>query len=71
MEERRRLVEDYFPIRSQRVLASIIDMVGIDIVETCQQTLPDDEGYYNLQGQRVLHPSKGLYVHRGRKGVVK
>ncbi|MBR6981266.1 MAG: CotH kinase family protein [Prevotella sp.] len=71
MAERRRLLEDYFPIRSQRVLDAIIDMVGIDFVETCIQTPPDDGNYYNLQGQRVAHPSKGVYIHRGRKVVIK
>ena len=27
--------------------------------------------YYNLQGQRVVHPGKGLYVRNGKKVVIK
>ena len=29
------------------------------------------EKYYNLQGQRVNNPSKGLYIHNGKKVVIK
>ena len=27
--------------------------------------------YYNLQGQRVEHPTHGIYIHNGRKVVIK
>ncbi len=30
-----------------------------------------DGEYYNLKGQRVAHPSKGVYIHNGRKYVKK
>lgn len=30
-----------------------------------------DEFYYNLNGQRVEKPKKGLYIHNGKKEVVK
>ena len=30
-----------------------------------------DDNYYNLQGQRVSHPTKGVYIHHGQKEVVK
>lgn len=70
MAERKRLLDNYFPYRSERVLASIIDMVGIDAMETCVQAPSEVDNYYNLQGQRVTHPMKGLYIHRGKKVVV-
>jgi len=28
-------------------------------------------GYYNLQGQRVAHPAKGLYIKDGKKVLIK
>lgn len=31
----------------------------------------EDNVYYNLQGQRVLYPSKGLYIVNGKKVIVK
>ena len=30
-----------------------------------------DNAYYNLQGIRVAHPSKGIYIHQGKKVVFK
>lgn len=32
---------------------------------------PNTPTWYNLQGQRVQKPAKGLYIHEGRKVVVK
>ena len=29
------------------------------------------EGYYNLNGQRVAQPTKGLYIVNGKKVVIK
>ena len=31
----------------------------------------EDNVYYNLQGQRVLYPTKGLYIVNGKKVIVK
>lgn len=30
-----------------------------------------DDAYYTLQGVRVNHPTKGIYIHEGRKIVIK
>ena len=30
-----------------------------------------DNSYYTLQGIRVDRPSKGIYIHQGRKIVIK
>ena len=33
--------------------------------------LKEDGAYYTLQGQRVQNPGKGLYIHNGKKVVIK
>lgn len=30
-----------------------------------------DDAYYNLQGVRVVYPSKGIYIHNGKKVIIK
>lgn len=32
---------------------------------------PVDNTYYNLKGQRVTHPQKGIYIQNGKKIVFK
>lgn len=75
MTERRRLLNEYFPNRSKRVLSQILAYVGPlapDAVEPVMGTAPATDGiYYNLQGQQVAHPSHGIYIRNGRKVVVK
>lgn len=34
-------------------------------------TVPTDGYYYNLQGIRVLKPTRGIYIHNGKKILVK
>lgn len=41
---------------------------GIQQVATAQKNV---EGYYNLAGQRVAQPTKGLYIVNGKKVVIK
>ena len=31
----------------------------------------DSSPYYELHGRRVVHPTKGIYIHNGRKVLVK
>lgn len=31
----------------------------------------DRDAYYNLQGQRVERPQKGVYIHGGKKVIIK
>ena len=56
------------------IAASRIDMnfdeevTGIKLVETSKS---NNEGYYNLAGQRVAQPTKGLYLVNGRKVIIK
>ncbi len=44
------------------------DATGIQAVHDSRPTV---DGYYNLAGQRVAHPTKGLYIVGGRKVVIK
>lgn len=69
MAERNRLLRDYFPYRSANVLADIRALVpsGIQPVAAPET----DHRFFNLQGQAVQHPVKGIYIRNGRKVVVK
>lgn len=42
---------------------------GIKEVETANRE--NDDCYYNLQGMKVAHPSAGLYIHNGKKVIIK
>ena len=41
------------------------------IVEMKSEKIVDSDNYYNLNGQRVSQPSKGLYIKNGKKFVIK
>lgn len=45
------------------------ETTGIHSIENGQLTM--DNGVYNLNGQRVSQPTKGLYIVNGRKVVIK
>lgn len=49
--------------------SKILPTSGVDDVKVT--TLPSDDSYYNLQGQRVSEPAAGIYIHNGKKVVVK
>ena len=34
-------------------------------------TAADSDAYYTLQGQKTLKPAKGLYIHNGKKVIIK
>lgn len=51
------------------MLAVGITPTGIS--ETVRKDDADSERYYNLGGQRVIQPSKGIYINGGRKMIVK
>ena len=46
------------------------ETTGIEGVTT-DENKTDDDGYYNLNGQRVTNPQKGIYIHRGKKVIFK
>ena len=47
------------------------DATGINMVNGEGLKINGSEVYYNLQGQRVLYPTKGLYVVNGKKVIIK
>ncbi len=47
----------------------VSDVTGIENIETSKVKV--GHGYYNLAGQWVEHPTKGLYIVGGRKVIVK
>lgn len=44
---------------------------GIDTVKASAEERRGDDKWYNLQGQPVSSPSHGIYIHGGKKVVVK
>ena len=50
------------------------DFIGFEVttgVKTIEIKHDDDAAIYNLQGIRVAHPQKGIYVKNGKKYVIK
>ena len=45
------------------------ETMGVTSIEKGQWTI--DNAWYNLNGQKVLNPSKGLYIVNGKKVVIK
>ena len=45
------------------------DATGISAIAKSQE--PNANGYYNLAGQRVAQPQKGLYIQNGKKVIIK
>ncbi len=45
------------------------DVTGISTIDNGQQTT--DNRWYDLSGRRVENPTKGMYIHNGKKVVVK
>ena len=73
MNERNRLLTEYFPVRSQRVLKDIIAFAGIKpsgIVEAVRKE-PVLDTWYDLQGRQVSQPGKGIYIKNGKRVVIK
>ena len=44
---------------------------GIEDVKTATSPVKADNSYYTLSGVRVAHPTKGVYIHQGKKVVFK
>ena len=47
------------------------ETTGIDNMMVDENTDDDSKVYYNLKGQRVYKPSKGIYIHNGKKVIIK
>lgn len=59
-------IDVYQPISDAE--ADTYDYTGIT---AAKGGIPADGYYYNLQGVRVEHPSKGLYIHHGKTVVIR
>lgn len=51
------------------VFSPVADLTAIENIPA--DARHEDNFYYNMQGMRVLRPSKGLYIRNGKKVVVK
>jgi hypothetical protein len=58
--------------KSQAAIAFIFDNDVVDGIEGLQQMGQTDmQPVYNLNGQQVSHPQKGVFISGGKKKVVK
>ena len=46
------------------------ETTGIETINTNPETVSGVQEYYNLNGQRVANPSKGLYIVNGKKVII-
>ncbi len=51
-------------------LSAAAQTTGINEIQSNQQT-DNDEYYYTLNGMKTTNPTKGIYIHKGRKVIVK
>ena len=58
-----------------RSFYSFGDATGIKAIDNSQLTIDNSQStidnYYNLKGQRVAQPTKGLYIKNGKKVIIK
>lgn len=54
-----------------RQLTLLFDRNDATAIKNVDSEKNDNEGYYNLNGQRIASPSKGLYVVNGKKVIMK
>jgi hypothetical protein len=65
-------VEEPEVISMPIVIKSLTDADGTTGIDEVVKYAPQsDDAFYNLQGQRVDNPCKGLYIRNGRKVVIK
>lgn len=62
--------EEKFPNANVTFVGDLSQSVGTNVVIREQSRLSSD-GVFNFKGQRVSHPSKGLYVVNGKKVMIK
>ena len=81
MRERNRLLTEYFPYRSKKVLTQILAYVleptaiGATLKDNVQYSMFNvqysKDKWYTLQGIEVKQPTKGIYIRNGKKIFVK
>ena len=47
------------------------ETTGIDDVKVADDAQEGDDAYYTLEGMKVAQPTHGIYIHNGKKVVVK
>lgn len=47
------------------------EITGIENINSSYATADDNGAYYNLNGQRVGKPQHGVYIHNGKKIIIK
>lgn len=47
-----------------------VDNGGATAIHSLATQGPHDDAWYDLTGRRVMHPTKGLYIHNGHKIVI-
>ena len=58
--------------RASNFLGFDDETTGIEAVESNPETVKEGgREYYNLNGQRVMNPNKGLYIVNGKKVIIK
>ncbi len=58
----------YVHITEHTIYYKLDNSVGVNGVEAEQYV---DDSYYTLQGVRVDNPTKGIYIHKGKKVILK
>ena len=47
------------------------EITGIENINSSDATADDNGAYYNLNGQRIGKPQHGVYIHNGKKIIIK
>ena len=58
---------DYLQAYGWSNFKNIVDGTSVTDISPIRQTTDDGSVYYNLNGQRVIKPSKGIYIKGGKK----
>lgn len=61
----------YAAAQGWNAIKNIVEMDMTDIKDVLTSTNEQKSLFYNLQGQRVKNPGKGIYIHNGRKVLIK
>jgi hypothetical protein len=66
--------EPTYAVRAANEMGGLSEAVEAEIptdIRNIDYRQVNDGAYYNLQGVRVEKPTKGLYIHNGKKVVIK
>lgn len=64
-------IEDVSVNQSESKLRVYVDNTATSIDGITNNPVVKDEAYYNLQGVKVQHPQHGVFIHNGKKVVLK